>query len=245
MELFHRLPVVIADLLRQVRRNDPGASKPGGSGSTLLDVGCWDGEFTVAYAEALGAELKDTHALDFFPPLLETAARRGVKARQIDLETQTFPFPDESFDVVICNQVLEHLKQIYLPLSEIHRVLKEGGHAVISVPNLAALHNRLLLLAGRQPATIRIMGPHVRGYACRSFTEFLLHNGLFICEQMVPVGMYPFPVGIGSTLAALIPSLCHTPIWLLRKTSSKAPNWHQAMEQQKEQTNYFGNDRAS
>ncbi len=235
MELFHRLPVVISDLLRQIRRN----------GATLLDVGCWDGEFTAAYAQAAGAELSATHGLDFFPALLETATRRGIQSRQIDLETQKFPFPEGFFDAVVCNQVLEHLKQIYLPLSEVHRVLKEGGHAVISVPNLAALHNRLLLLVGRQPATIRIMGPHVRSYAFHSFTKFLLHNNLFACERIVPVGMYPFPVGAGSAIARLMPSLCHTPVWLLRKTFSKAPNWIQAMEQQKEQTTYFGDDRVS
>ena len=221
--------------MRRIRRD----------GATLLDVGCWDGEFTVAYARAVGAELSAAHGLDFFPALLETASQRGVQAGQIDLEKQKFPFTDEYFDAVVCNQVLEHLKQIYRPLSEIHRVLKVGGHAVISVPNLAALHNRLLLLAGRQPATIRIMGPHVRGYACHSFTEFLLHNQLFTCEEIVPVGMYPFPIQSGSAIARWMPSLCHTPIWLLKKTSSKAPNWLQSMEQQKEQTTYFGDDRAS
>ena len=235
MELFHHLPLVIADQLRKIGRK----------GATLLDVGCWDGEFTVVYAQAVGAELNATHGLDFFPALLETATRRGIQSRQIDLETQKFPFPDGFFDAVVCNQVLEHLKQIYLPLSEVHRVLKEGGHAVISVPNLAALHNRFLLLAGRQPATIRIMGPHVRGYAYHSFTKFLLHNQLFTCEQVVPVGMYPFSVEAGSALARLMPSLCHTPVWLLRKTSSKAPDWLQSMEQQKEQTTYFGDDRVS
>lgn len=51
---------------------------------------------------------------------------------------------------------------------------------MISVPNLAALHNRLLLLLGKQPATIRIMGSYVRGYACGSFDQFLGHNGLFV-----------------------------------------------------------------
>ncbi len=77
---------------------------------------------------------------------------------------------------------------------------------VISVPNLAAFHNRLLLLAGRQPATIRIMGPHIRGYTCDAFTRFLLHKGLFTCERIVPVGMYPFPIRIGTAISRLLPA---------------------------------------
>ncbi len=234
MELFRQLPQAIMELLSTVRRE----------GSVLLDVGCWDGEFTVEYARVVGSGLSEVHGFDFFPAQLETARRRGVHTQAIDLEIQKFPLADASMDVVVCNQVLEHLKQIYLPLSEIHRVLKVGGHAVISVPNLAALHNRLLLLFGKQPATIRIMGPHVRGYSYGSFTQFLEHHGLFVCEQIKPVGMYPFPVGMGSAIARFVPSLCHTPIWLVRKTSKVAPNWFESMQGQKEQTTFFGDDRS-
>jgi len=137
--------------------------------------------------------------------------------------------------------VLEHLKQIYLPLTEMYRVLKPGGHLIISVPNLAALHNRLLLAVGYQPATVKIMGPHVRSYTYRDFTQFLTFNGLFTCERIVPVGMYPFPIQIGSAFSRLIPSLCHTPVWLLQKTREKGVTWLEAMEKQPEQTTYFEN----
>ncbi len=117
MELFRHLPVVISGLLRDIR----------GNGSKLLDVGCWDGEFTVKYAQVLGTQPGEMHGLDFSTTVLETARQRGVQAHQVDLEVQTFPFDDNYFDVIVCNQVLEHLKQIYIPISEICRVLKEGG----------------------------------------------------------------------------------------------------------------------
>src|SRR6058998_2525147 len=57
-------------------------------------------------------------------------------------------------------QVFEHLKNVWLPMSEIARVLCAGGHLVFSVPNLASLHNRALLAFGRQPTSIRTFGPH-------------------------------------------------------------------------------------
>lgn len=209
----------------------------------FLDVGCWDGEFTSAYAKILGSSKDEVFGLDCFPALLDVAKQRGVQCQSLDLEAQSFPFEKEEFDVVVCNQVMEHLKQIYLPLSEIHRVLKPGGYAVISVPNLAALHNRILLLMGRQPTTIRIMGPHVRGFTFSAFTEFLTLSDLFRCIKVVPVGMFPFPIKMGSAIGKLFPSLCHTPVWVLQKTDSTAPTWLDRMKDQKEQTNFFGDDR--
>ena len=229
MELFHQLPCEIAKLLASRRT----------AGAKLLDVGCWDGEFTAQYAASAGADLTKTCGLDFFEDMLATARSRGIHPARIDLENERFPYEDGQFDAVVCNQVLEHLKQIYLPLSEIHRVLKVGGHAVISVPNLAALHNRLALLAGKQPFTIRIMGPHVRGFACGAFTQLLTLNDLFVCEQIVPVGWYPLPIRLGSFFAGVMPSLSHTCIWLLRKSGVQAPNWMETMRVQKEQTTYF------
>jgi SAM-dependent methyltransferase len=233
MELYHELPIVINHALKCL-------PKPC---RKFLDVGCWDGEFTSAYAKTLGSSKDEAFGIDCFPALLEVAKQRGIRCQSHDLEIQGFPFEEAEFDVVICNQVMEHLKQIYLPISEIHRVLKPGGYAVISVPNLAALHNRLLLLMGRQPTTIRVMGPHVRGFTLGAFTEFLTLGDLFRCIKVEPVGMFPFPIKIGSGIGKLFPSLCHTPVWVLQKTDVQAPNWLERMKDQKEQTNFFGDDR--
>jgi SAM-dependent methyltransferase len=231
MEIYFQLPQAIAALLKKIE----------GSKQRLLDVGCWDGEFTKMYGDTL--QTKENHGLDFFEAILDIARARKIQAHKIDLETELFPYSNDTFDVVVCNQVLEHLKQVYLPVSEIHRVLKVGGYAVISVPNLAASHNRALMLFGRQPATIRIMGPHVRSFTMHAFTQFLCHNDLFRCKQIAPVGMYPFPERIGSAFSRLLPSLCHTPVWLLQKTGSQKSNWFEVMKGHKEQTTFFGDDR--
>lgn len=66
-------------------------------------------------------------------------------------DAQKMELPDESFDLVVSNQVLEH---IYAPdeaLKEVFRVLKPGGKAVFTTPNLAAWYNRIGLLFGYQP----------------------------------------------------------------------------------------------
>lgn len=73
MELFHRLPQVISSVLESVRRDH----------ASLLDVGCWDGEFTTEYARAVEADLSETHGYDFFRRCWKR--RGGVGFRRIRL----------------------------------------------------------------------------------------------------------------------------------------------------------------
>jgi SAM-dependent methyltransferase len=55
--------------------------------------------------------------------------------------TSTLPFRDESFDVVFCCSVLEHAPEPWTAFSEIFRVLKPGGTAIISLPFVLHLHD--------------------------------------------------------------------------------------------------------
>lgn len=50
------------------------------------------------------------------------------------------PFEDDTFDSIICNAVLEHVPEIEKVMSELARVLKPGGHAVVGVPYLQPYH---------------------------------------------------------------------------------------------------------
>src|SRR5262249_44335498 len=71
--------------------------------------------------------------------------------RRVDVEAAAFPAADGDFDLVIWNRELVTVKNLGAALREVRRILRPGGVFVVAVPNLAALHNRLLLLAGRQP----------------------------------------------------------------------------------------------
>ena len=60
-------------------------------------------------------------------------------------------FPDKYFDMVYLGETIEHVYDITKCFKEVKRVLKPDGYLAITTPNLAAWHNRLLLLFGKCP----------------------------------------------------------------------------------------------
>lgn len=61
----------------------------------------------------------------------------------VKMDVQSIPFPDSSFDVVICNHVLEHVDSDAKAMQEICRVLKPGGYAILQVPIEMSLQTTL------------------------------------------------------------------------------------------------------
>jgi len=188
---------------------------------TLLDVGCWDGELSGRCGAALGA--KRMLGVEVYEGPAAEAEAKGLEVARVDLETGRFPWEDGSVDVVVCNQVLEHLKNVWLPMTEIHRVLRPGGHAVLSVPNLASLHNRVMLALGRQPTSIRVLGPHVRGYAFREFRDLVALGGAYEVQRALTAGFYPLPARFSRPFSSLWTGAGHTTIVLARKTTAPPP----------------------
>jgi SAM-dependent methyltransferase len=53
---------------------------------------------------------------------------------KVKLDVHDMPFPDNSFDITFCNHVMEHVKDDIKAMSEVYRVLKPGGFAIIQIP---------------------------------------------------------------------------------------------------------------
>ena len=204
------------------------AAREGGRLGRLLDVGCWGGESTRRWAEACGAA---PLGIEVFPEPARQARGRGIDVAEVDLETGRFPWPDASIDLVIANQVFEHLKNVWRPMSEIARVLRPGGWVLISVPNLASLHNRLMLALGLQPSSIRTRGPHVRGFTAREIRGFVGLDGAVAPERTVGVGFYPLPARLARPLNALWPGASHTVIVTGRRVGAANP-WADVLERE-------------
>jgi len=60
----------------------------------------------------------------------------GIKPMSVNIEAEPLPLENESVELVIANQVLEHTKEIYWINHEIFRTLKVGGHLYLGVPNV-------------------------------------------------------------------------------------------------------------
>ena len=122
-----------------------------GEGATLLDIGCLDGTLTRLYGEAVGTT--QIHGIDV--GLTEAARENGVDVRVFDLNQRSpLPHADASFDVVLCIETLEHVYPTDHLVTEILRLLKPGGTAIIDVPRLDSFLNIALLTLGFQPPGI-------------------------------------------------------------------------------------------
>ncbi len=71
---------------------------------------------------------------------VERSANKLEKRADVYADLRRLPIADESFDVVLCTQVLEHVPEPERVLSEAHRILRTGGTAVLTVPFMAAEH---------------------------------------------------------------------------------------------------------
>ena len=120
-------------------------------GCVFLDIGCGGGEFSLEFARKIGAA--KVYGIDVVEESVLEARKKGIIAIGADANRK-LPFEDDFFDVILCNQVAEHLLNPDSVFMEIHRTLKNDGYAIISVPNLCSLHNRILVMLGFQPTTI-------------------------------------------------------------------------------------------
>lgn len=116
-----------------------------GTGGRVLDVGCRFGALTRSYLDG-----NEVVGVDVDRAALDEAAALGIEPIWADA-TELLPFEDESFDVVVLGELLEHLPLPQLTVAEGRRVLRPGGRLVGSVPNAYRLKRRLMFLLGRPP----------------------------------------------------------------------------------------------
>jgi ubiquinone/menaquinone biosynthesis C-methylase UbiE len=110
-------------------------------GLRVLDVGCGDAGVLIALAEAGG----DAHGLEPFEPSVlrgrVRAEEHGVTVKLQSGVGEALPYPGASFDLVLLDNVLEHVEDRERTLDEIHRVLRPGGILYLVTPKPFALHS--------------------------------------------------------------------------------------------------------
>lgn len=146
---------------------------------SILELGCGTGKNTPLLA-SIGAHVQ---AMDFSPGMIEKA-RAKVTAPNVTFEsadiTKRWPSQNQSFDLIVCNLVLEHVEDLNFIFAEASRVLVEGGRFFI-----CELHPFRQYL-GTQPRFQRADDTkHIAAFThhVTDFTNAALANGLMLTEM--------------------------------------------------------------
>ncbi|HVT11389.1 MAG TPA: methyltransferase domain-containing protein [Fimbriimonadaceae bacterium] len=135
----------------------------------------------IAPADNLGAKIKASPGIDYTSgDLLRTDV-------MVKLDVTDIQFPDETFDAVMCNHVMEHVPDDRKAMREIRRVLKPGGWALVLVPYSKVLKETIEDPTAATPEErLRRFGQddHIRIYALPDYLARLRESGLEV--EVIP-----------------------------------------------------------
>jgi len=118
-----------------------------------------------------------------------------------------------------------------------------GGLVIVGVPNLASLHNRIMLLLGEQPSCIEVLSSHVRGFTAPSFKRFIETDGYFNVLETRGSNFYPFPSSVSKYLSKLFPTLSVGIFFLIKRKNKNGKFFDaQRIKTRFTKTQYFSGD---
>jgi len=163
----------------------------------LLDIGCSTGVRTLNVAKKIGTQ--DIIGIE----AKDSSASFKVIKQNVD---KGLPFADETFDVVIAHHIIEHVSDTNMLVSEMFRVLKFGGYAMLGTPNLASGKTIVALLLNKQPYDTYIsdyftIGNRLTGESDWEESKGYLHRRLFTMEGLTKLlEYYGFKIEYKDTL---------------------------------------------
>lgn len=202
----------------------------------VLDLGAGNGDdLLIAQKYNSGAEL---YAIENYDPCIRNLADKKINCLNLNLEKDSLPFKSGEIDVIIANQILEHTKELFWIFHEVSRTLKPGGFFIVGVPNLASFHNRIMLLAGRQPTCVLPYSAHVRGFTKEGMKKFAAIGNLKLIKSEGS-NFYPFPAPIARILSKIFPGFSVGMFLLFKKESTYDDAFLRFPSENKLATNFF------
>jgi SAM-dependent methyltransferase len=177
------------------------------SDNTVVEVGV--GPMTAMVKQLKGAKVIGVDHIDDQTALCK---KFNIELRICDMQTDPLPLDDESVDMILLLQVIEHLC-IYpkYVLDEIYKKLKPGGYLVISTVNFVRISNRVRILAGKN--ALNHFEPsedgrnHIHEFVPEELANYI-KKSCFSIDKMYLYGLAsgPFIVSILLRLAYIYPS---------------------------------------
>ncbi len=169
---------------------------PPESGTRILEMGCYFqitpalGRF-LGYTDVRGCYYGPSGGAEYKSAYSSTGETFSCWVDLFDAEKDAFPYSDNSFDTVLCCELIEHLYHDPMHMmSEINRILKPGGRLVLSTPNIIGLRGLHALLHGFHPGLFHtyvvpkpngVVDPrHNREYAPRDIRALFENSGLAV-----------------------------------------------------------------
>lgn len=181
----------------------------------ILDVGCGGGQLLEQYTKIPKIEV---YGVDISEKALKIAHKRDYKTYLCDVENEKLPFENTAFDIIVINDLLEHIIDPDNLLRECHRVLKNEGLLIICVPNISHIASWFIQIFLDLPPvqSARYKSVHVRDYTLRMLKVALELNG-FKVEYVRGTYVYPFKNNISRFIANIFPRLSERLIAICRK----------------------------
>lgn len=142
-----------------------------GQGKRILDIGCATG-MLLDYLKKSGQW--ETEGVE----VCEAAVRYGRENRSLSIFHGTLEeasCESASFEVVHASHVIEHVTDPSSFLREIYRILKPGGHLIITTPNIDGLQSKIFGAGWRSA-----IADHMYLFSKKTLAKFLLHSGFTI-----------------------------------------------------------------
>lgn len=206
--IFHRM-LILSLVPAECRR----------PGIRVVDIGGGKGRMTTLLSD-LGLECvnidnlflderaKNVEGKPLVPLVRAYCEGKGVTVLAHDVFLKGIPYPDQSFDLAICSEVIEHLPNSPKPvLAEIYRTLVKGGSLILTTPNTVSLGKRKRIVFGQSaypdfasfynlqrgyPAGTAF-GGHIREYTRREVEQMLVWESFAVtrchtCDFSAPTG---------------------------------------------------------
>jgi ubiquinone/menaquinone biosynthesis C-methylase UbiE len=216
-EHIRRQDVSIA-LLNEVIKSSPDQPE------NLLSVACSTGVMERQMKKKLGLNI---YGVDGAFSALSTAQKRGIQL--VCSDVSSLPFKDNFFDYVYAGEIIEHVFDVQNFISELNRVMRVGGHLVLTTPNLAKIDDRVKFLFGISPRQVAPLHEylylHIRPFTASSITAALTANGftnISVKTNVIRVDLSGKKfVSYSKVLANLFPTLGATLIVRGKKESNQ------------------------